>query len=173
MTKKAIINWVGQSADHCFRWGSSQWDLPTEETYKQLCELPLAKPFLRQEYEKLRYTFNNQKSHHSVWDYDLATRVGHITPKPVALIKNIILHSSNEGDIVLDCFMGSGTTAVAAIETGRNFIGIEREHEYVEIANERIRQAQLESEAIVVNAHDTHISSSKQSNESVEQLSLF
>ena len=96
---------------------------------------------LRQEYESLRYTFNNQKTHHSVWNYEIAPKIGHATPKPVPLIENIILHSSNEGDIVLDCFLGSGTTAVACINTNRNYIGIEREPEYVEIAKQRISDA--------------------------------
>jgi adenine specific DNA methylase Mod len=60
---------------------------------------------------------------------------------PSELIENIIRHSSNEGDIVLDCFLGSGTTAVAAINSNRQFIGIERETEYVEIGNRRIAEA--------------------------------
>jgi len=98
------------------------------------------KPYeeLRKEYEKQRYVFNNQKTHHSVWNYEVAPKIGHITPKPVELIENIIRHSSNEGAIVLDCFMGSGTTAVAAVKLKRNFIGFEREPEYVKIANQRL-----------------------------------
>jgi len=98
------------------------------------------KPYeeLRKEYEKQRYVFNNQKTHHSVWNYEVALKLGHITPKPVELIENIIRHSSNEGAIVLDCFMGSGTTAVAAVRTNRKFIGFETEREYVEIANKRL-----------------------------------
>ena len=145
LTKKAIIDSVGQCADHCFRWNSAQWDLPTPETYEALSELPRDNDFvlreyedLRREYEDLRYTFNNQKTHHSVWNYEVAPKVGHVTPKPVKLIENIIRHSSNEDDVVLDCFMGSGTTAVAAVRTNRNFIGFEREPEYVRIANKRL-----------------------------------
>jgi site-specific DNA-methyltransferase (adenine-specific) len=93
------------------------------------------------EYESRRYTYNNLKTHHDVWEYEVAPKVGHVTPKPVELIENIIRHSSNEDDVVLDCFLGSGTTAVAAINTGRRFIGIERETEYVEIGNRRIAEA--------------------------------
>lgn len=96
---------------------------------------------LRAIYNEQRYTFNHQKTHHDVWEYEVAPKQGHITPKPVELIENIILHSSNKGDVVLDCFLGSGTTAVAAINTGRQFIGIEREPEYVAIANQRIADA--------------------------------
>lgn len=146
LNKKQIIDLIGQRADHCFRWGSSQWDLPTPETYAGLLQLPSLTGFkrqeyesLRQEYESLRYTFNNLKSHHSVWNYEIAPKFGHVTPKPVELIENIIEHSSNENDTVLDCFMGSGTTAIAAINTGRNYIGFEKEEKYYNIIQERIR----------------------------------
>ena len=99
---------------------------------------------LRKEYEDLRFTFNNQKTHHSIWDYELVNKKGnHITPKPVELIKNIILHSSKEGDIVLDCFMGSGTTAIACKELNRKFIGCDNCREYVETANKRLSQNTL------------------------------
>ena len=56
----------------------------------------------------------------------------HPTQKPVALFEYLIKTYTNEGEVVLDNCLGSGTTAVAAINTGRNFIGIEREWEYCE-----------------------------------------
>lgn len=65
----------------------------------------------------------------------------HPTQKPVALFEYLIKTYSNEGDVILDNCIGSGTTAVAAINTNRNFIGIEREPEYVAIANQRIADA--------------------------------
>ena len=65
----------------------------------------------------------------------------HPTQKPVPLIEYLIRTYTNEGETVLDNCIGSGTTAVAAINTGRNFIGIEKEWEYCEIANERIKEA--------------------------------
>lgn len=58
---------------------------------------------------------------------------------PVQLAKDHILSWSNEGDLVFDPFMGSGTTAVAALDTDRKYIGAEIAKEYVEIANDRIR----------------------------------
>lgn len=61
---------------------------------------------------------------------------------PVALAKDHILSWSNPGDTVLDMFMGSGTTGVACLITGRNFIGIEKDREYFKIARRRIREAQ-------------------------------
>ena len=62
----------------------------------------------------------------------------HPTIKPLKIIKNLIINSSNENDIVLDCFSGSGTTCVAAKELGRRFIGIEIDPEYHKIAVDRL-----------------------------------
>ena len=67
----------------------------------------------------------------------------HPTQKPVALFEYLIKTYTNEGETVLDNCMGSGTTAIAALNTNRTFIGIEKEKEYVDIANERIKQSQL------------------------------
>lgn len=68
----------------------------------------------------------------------------HPTIKPLEIIEIIIKASSNPNDIVLDCFMGSGTTAVACKQLGRNFIGFEISPEYCEIANKRLSQQSLE-----------------------------
>lgn len=62
----------------------------------------------------------------------------HPTQKPVALMEYLIRTYTNPGDVVLDNCMGSGTTGVAARNTGRNFIGIERDPDYFRIAKERI-----------------------------------
>lgn len=62
----------------------------------------------------------------------------HPTIKPLEVVKNHIINSTNEGDVVLDCFMGSGTTGVACKELNRDFIGIELDKEYYEIAKNRI-----------------------------------
>ncbi len=64
----------------------------------------------------------------------------HPTQKPVALFEYLIKTYTQPGEIVLDNCIGSGTTAIAALNTGRVFIGIEKEPKYVEIANKRIRQ---------------------------------
>ncbi len=57
-------------------------------------------------------------------------KMPHLTPKPLDMIERIIAASSNEGDLVLDCFMGCGTTAIAAKKLNRNFIGCEKNREY-------------------------------------------
>jgi len=66
----------------------------------------------------------------------------HPTQKPVKLIEQIIYKYSDEGMTILDPFLGSGTTAVACINTGRNFIGIEKDEEYFSIAQKRVKEAQ-------------------------------
>ena len=64
----------------------------------------------------------------------------HPTQKPIELIKLLVSYSSIEGDVVLDPFLGSGTTAVACKQLKRNFIGIELSQKYCDIANERLKQ---------------------------------
>ena len=66
----------------------------------------------------------------------------HPTQKPVALLEYLINTYTNEGDTVLDNCMGSGSTGVACVNTGRNFIGIELDDTYFEIAKKRIKEAE-------------------------------
>ena len=68
-------------------------------------------------------------------------KYGHPTIKPLDIIQNLIINSSKEGDTVLDCFMGSGTTGVACANTNRQFIGIELDDTYYKIAEQRINNA--------------------------------
>lgn len=67
----------------------------------------------------------------------------HDTEKPIELMQILVENSSKENDVVLDPFMGSGTTAKMALETNRNFIGFEISKEYCDIANKRIEQVKL------------------------------
>lgn len=92
---------------------------------------------------KSKATFNEHcKS--SVWRF--ATQHGklHPTQKPLALMERLILASSNPGDTVLDNCMGSGTTGVACVNTGRNFIGIEKDPGYFAIAERRLRLKEVQ-----------------------------
>jgi len=66
-------------------------------------------------------------------------KLPHATPKPLDMIERIIKASSNKNDLVLDCFIGTGTTAVAAKKLNRNFIGCDVNKEYVNIANKRLK----------------------------------
>jgi site-specific DNA-methyltransferase (adenine-specific)/modification methylase len=70
-----------------------------------------------------------------------AEKNGHPCPKPIGQMKWIVMRASLPLETILDPFMGSGTTGVAAIQLGRKFIGIEREPKYFDIACQRIEQA--------------------------------
>jgi site-specific DNA-methyltransferase (adenine-specific) len=71
-------------------------------------------------------------------------KVNHPTQKPVALFEYLIKTYTQPGEIVLDNCAGSGTAAIASLNTGRFFIGIEKEPKYVEIARKRVEQAQAQ-----------------------------
>ena len=66
---------------------------------------------------------------------------GHPTVKPLYILENLVVNSSQEGEVVLDCFMGSGSTGVACLNTNRNFIGIELDEGYFKIAQNRLEEA--------------------------------
>ena len=68
----------------------------------------------------------------------------HPTQKPVALMEYLVKTYSNEGDLVLDNCMGSGTTGVACVNTNRNFIGIEKDQNYFDLASDRINNEKKE-----------------------------
>ena len=128
------------------------WRLPKKENYDKfkilnICQKPyeeLRQEYeeLRQEYEKQRYTFNLkevQKNISCVWEVE-NTNSGrmHSCEKPINILEKIIKTSSNENDTVLDCFMGSGSTGVACLNTNRYFIGIEKNENYFNTSKERI-----------------------------------
>ena len=94
---------------------------------------------------KLNPVTVNDGSRYPVSVLDIANEYAgrvHPTQKPVALMEYLIRTSTNEGDTVLDNTMGSGTTGVACVNTGRHFIGIERDPGYFAIAENRIADAQ-------------------------------
>lgn len=139
-----------QGAKHCFHQKSIQWALPTPKTYQELIDVFDIDEWqgfreyesLRQEYESLRYTYNLDKNHNNVWhsnEHNSGKR--HPTQKPIDLMERIIKTSSNQGDTVLDLFMGSGSTGVACVNTNRNFIGMELDKDYFKIAEKRINDA--------------------------------
>lgn len=79
---------------------------------------------------------------HPIW----TRKYNHPTVKPLEFIERIIKISSNEWDTVLDCYLWSWTTAVACKNTNRNFIGIEINPEYVQIANDRLREIDIKNQ---------------------------
>lgn len=80
----------------------------------------------------------DKKIRNNVWIYSVSQFKGHPATFPEQLAKDHILSWSNKGDVVLDCFMGSGTVAKACIETDRRYLGFEISEQYCEIAERRI-----------------------------------
>jgi len=118
MELKRKVNWLSASE---FVWIGSKGE----------CKL---KNFLNQT-EMFNYMLTPNKS--------IYGKTNHPTEKPINLIKKFICVNTNKGEVVLDCFMGSGTTAVACKQLGRNFIGFEINKEYINIANKRLNQETL------------------------------
>ena len=153
MTSKDIEKVLGhRRAEHFFyKNGSSQFSLCTEETYDELIEvfnidkLPCFKSYDELEVinskfkSKVKPKFNltNRKYKSNVLEYSKSYNHYHPTEKPVPLLEDLIKTYTNEGDIVLDFTMGSGSTGVACKNLNRNFIGIELDEGYFNIAKER------------------------------------
>jgi site-specific DNA-methyltransferase (adenine-specific) len=107
---------------------------PTEETI-----IPITK-YLGLTLDDLVPKFKNQKTDHSVMNYDIESKLGHITPKPVKLLENLLLHFTDQGDSVLDCFGGSGSLAVACENLQRKWVLIEKEESYCELTKKRVSE---------------------------------
>ena len=90
---------------------------------------------------KLTYNVNNEMVDYNVWEIAIAqNKTGHPAVFPYEIAKRHILSWSNEGDVVLDPFMGSGTTILAAIDLKRKYVGIEFEVEYYDMTKKRIEE---------------------------------
>ena len=93
--------------------------------------------------KKAKWTFNRQDLAYQRPEFVCSVDKGlHPTQKSLKLMQELIMIHSNEGDVVLDCFMGSGTTGVACVNTSRKFIGIEKDEGYFKIASSRIADAE-------------------------------
>ena len=134
--KPQLLDLINQAEKQGLRWQLLTWN-KTNPT-------PLSNNNYLPDTEYMVHAF---ESHH----YESKTRfvVGqversgfdHPTVKPQYVMQKAIKSASHQGDTVLDCFMGTGSTGVAAIQLGRKFIGIEREPKYFDIACQRIEQA--------------------------------
>ena len=157
-TKRFFIDLVGSSTSHYFTDGI-QFRVPTESKFdliKDYIDIGYSYDELKaMDLEYKRYEtekhYDNYPSVFNLWegnkyksnilkyrkDYDGY----HPTQKPVALLEDLIKTFSNEGDTVVDLTMGSGSTGVACKNLKRNFIGMELDREYFEIAKKRIAEA--------------------------------
>lgn len=133
--------------EHYF--SNKQWFFPTKDTYENILQ-PTGfwqKPFeeLEKEYNELKIIYDkrkhlNGKRISGIIETSKVTNNKYIHPtqKPTQIFKILIEKSSNENDIILDCFMGSGTTKIVCMNTNRNYIGFELDENYCNIANQRI-----------------------------------
>ncbi len=141
------IIWVkGKGASGSCAWGS--WMSASNPTLRDLHEYILIFSKARFDRpEKGRSTISRDEfiaATTSVWHIppESARRVGHPAPFPVALVERLIRLYTFEGDVILDPFIGSGTSGVAAKKTGRHFIGYEINKDYADMALRRIQGAQ-------------------------------
>jgi hypothetical protein len=152
-------------AEHTFYINSTQYGLCTESTYNELIQVfsidkmqgfktyVELKPIDDQFKKDLPSTFNlweGKKYKSNILKYKKDYDGYHPTQKPILLLEDLIKTFSNEGDLVVDLTMGSGSTGVACINTNRNFIGIELDDKYFEIAKQRISEAQNKPEQITM-----------------------
>lgn len=133
----------GSSAGNSTAWGS--WMSASNPTLRDVHEyiLVFSKGNFRRESLKRDPTITRDEFLEytkSIWQFPTASasRVGHPAPFPVELPRRLIQLYTFRGEIILDPFMGSGTTALAAIQTGRQYIGYETNEEYCHLAGERI-----------------------------------
>lgn len=134
------------SAHHWFSF-SSDFRIPTETNYKRLQEIT---GLFQRDYSGIKAEFNSEKNNEctyngknegDVLEYSLEEERVHPTQKPVSLLEYLVNTYTNEGETVLDNCMGSGSTGVACVNTGRHFIGIELDKHYFDIAKKRIEEA--------------------------------
>ena len=134
------------SASPSTAWGS--WLSPANPTLRDIHEYILVfskGTFSRKNMNKRRSTISREEFLEftkSVWTFSAvsAKAVGHPAPFPIELPYRLIQLYTYESEVVLDPFMGSGQTAIAAIKAGRHYIGYDIEEEYVKLAEKRIRE---------------------------------
>jgi len=157
LNKKTIVEAIGQSADHCFRVDSSQFSLCTEKTYNKLIEIygiDKMQGFrtfesISNESDGLTSTFNlweGGKFKSNILEYKKDYDGLHPTQKPILLLEDLVKTFSNENDLVVDLTMGSGSTAIACMNTNRNFIGIEKDFNYFDVSKKRVEEKRKEKD---------------------------
>jgi adenine-specific DNA-methyltransferase len=161
VTNRQVDEWLGTAGMAGHYFGASQWVLPTEPAYAKLRALfnQSGGDHLRREYEDLRREYEDLRREYEdlrrpfavsadvpytdVWTYPTVppARRGerrHPCAKPLDMMRHIVATSSRPGDVVLDCFLGSGTTAVAAQQLDRSFIGCDLDPAWVARTERRL-----------------------------------
>ena len=161
---KQLLEYIGHSlndinkdlghrgAEHFFYVESSQFELCTRETYTELIgeysidDMDGFKDYdtieaidrgYKQQHQPVFNLPEGQKTKHNVLEYSKPHEGKHPTQKPVPLLADLIKTFTNSGDLVVDLTTGSGSTCVACRQQNRQYIGIEKDEEYAEIARVR------------------------------------
>lgn len=133
-------------------FADSQYTFPTAEIYAKLQSTGFwKKPYeeLRSEYEDLRRVWKPSSDALDVLNFPIISGTTlHPTQKPISIIQYLLNRSSNKNNIVLDCFSGSGTTAVVCQKMKRNFICIEKDKDYYEKSVERLKREKIKRSLI-------------------------
>ena len=155
-------------AEHCFYLDSTQFGLCTKKTYLELIEVfnindvNEFKTFkelkdIEFKYESRFNLWEGNKVKSNILKYKKDYIGHHPTQKPVLLLEDLIKTFSNENDLVVDLTMGSGSTAIACMNTKRNFIGIEKDFNYFEVSKKRVEEKRKEKEFTVVTSFGEQI----------------
>ena len=138
--EKLFLDWLISKSDKAIIWGGNYFDLPPSR-----CWLAWVKRDAVPSMSSIELAWTNFDANAKFFDWTIAAtngeRVAHPTQKPLALMRWCVERANSKDETILDPFMGSGTTGVAAIQLGRSFIGIERDPAYFAIACKRIEQA--------------------------------
>jgi site-specific DNA-methyltransferase (adenine-specific) len=135
-------------SDHVIIWGGERFSLPVRRCWLTWVKPDAAPTFASTEYAWTSWDRPARHLIHSIGATN-AERVGHPTQKPLSLMRWCISFLPADVGSILDPFMGSGTTGVAAVQMGRKFIGIEREPKYFDIACKRIEDAQRQGDMFI------------------------
>lgn len=154
---RVVIRELGMGGHDTHFFSAVQWKLPLREQYEAMrrifSENDHGGEYLRREYEDLRREYEDLRRPFSVsadvpytdvWTFPTVAHYPgkHPCEKPMAMMRHIITASSRPDAVVMDCFMGSGVTGEAAVELGRDFIGIEMDAGHFARADRRINQRQ-------------------------------
>lgn len=160
--KRAFLSKIGKKNDNFFTaYDRLQFSLCSKEYYDNVVEIySLNKYPFYLTYEELKeindtvkpFVFNRltDKAEKSVLKYAKDPKPVHSTQKPVKLLEHIIKMYTNEGALVIDHCMGSGSTGIACANTGRKFIGFELDEKYFNIAKERVEKAYEQEQSTIL-----------------------
>lgn len=149
MMRGEVIWNKGGSAGPSTAWGS--WKSASNPTLRDVHEYILI--FSKNSYSRIgtgrKSTIGRDEFLEftkSIWTFpsESARRVGHPAPFPIELPRRLIHLYSFAGDVILDPFAGSGSTCIAALQTGRTYVGYEKSARYVKLAEKRIRESRRE-----------------------------